>query len=102
MAPHLQVPVVLTIAGSDCSAGAGAQADLKTFSAMGVYGLTVITCVGAETPGKVKSIAAMEPTIVREQMEVLLESFPVAAIKTGMLFSAAIIREVVAALERTK
>ena len=54
-------PVALTIAGSDNSAGAGAQADLKTFTALGVYGLTAITCVVAEMPGKVSAIAPVPP-----------------------------------------
>lgn len=84
-------PITLTIAGSDSSAGAGAQADLKTFSALGVYGLTAITCVVAETPGKVASIQNIGPEIVRKQLEVLLGGFPVAAIKTGMLYSSEII-----------
>src|SRR5947207_12903824 len=85
------VPVALTIAGSDSSAGAGIQADLKTFSAFGVYGLTAVTCVVAEIPGRVSKIEPVSATLVREQIEVLLRSFPVAAIKTGLLSSAAII-----------
>jgi hydroxymethylpyrimidine/phosphomethylpyrimidine kinase len=89
-----QMPVALTIAGSDCSAGAGIQADLKTFSALGVYGLTAVTCVVAETPGHVSKIEPVSAALVREQIEVLLRSFPVAAIKTGLLFSAEIIREI--------
>lgn len=86
-----EAPIALTIAGSDSSAGAGAQADLKTFSALGVYGLNAITCVVAETPGKVVRIEDIGPDIVREQMEVLLNAFPIAAIKTGMLYSGDII-----------
>jgi hydroxymethylpyrimidine/phosphomethylpyrimidine kinase len=93
-----KIPVALTIAGSDSSAGAGAQADLKTFSALGVYGLTAITCVVAETPGKVCSILDIGADIVREQLRVLLTAFPVAAIKTGMLYSAEIISAVAKAL----
>jgi hydroxymethylpyrimidine/phosphomethylpyrimidine kinase len=92
------IPVALTIAGSDCSSGAGAQADLKTFSALDVYGLTAITCVVAETPGKVQSIQAVEPEIIAEQITLLLESFPVAAVKTGMLYSGEIIRRVAGVL----
>ncbi len=84
-------PVALTIAGSDSSAGAGAQADLKTFGALGVYGLTAITCVVAETPGRVQSIQAIDARMVANQIALLLESFPVAAIKTGMLYSAEIV-----------
>src|SRR6478736_8399407 len=89
-----QMPVALTIAGSDSSAGAGIQADLKTFSALGVYGLTAVTCVVAETPGRVSKIEPVSATLVREQIEVLLRSFPVAAIKTGLLFSGEIVAEV--------
>lgn len=87
-------PVVLTIAGSDSSCGAGAQADLKTFGALGCHGLTAITCIVAETPGNVRSIHAAGPAVVRDQLEVLLGNYPVAAIKTGMLLSPAIIRTV--------
>ena len=91
-------PVALTIAGSDSSAGAGIQADLKTFSALGVYGLTAVTCVVAETPGKVSRIEPMSAEIVRKQIEVLAESFPIAAIKTGLLYSAEIIAAVARAI----
>jgi hydroxymethylpyrimidine/phosphomethylpyrimidine kinase len=90
------VPVALTIAGSDSSAGAGIQADLKTFSALGVYGLTAITCVVAETPGKVSRIEAISPEIVQEQIAVLARNFPIAAAKTGLLCS----REIVEAVAR--
>lgn len=93
-----ETPVALTIAGSDCSAGAGAQADLKTFSALGVYGLTALTCVVAETPGQVRRIDAVGAEMVLAQLELLLDDFPVAAIKTGMLFSAEIVAAVAAAL----
>lgn len=82
-------PVVLTIAGSDCSAGAGLQADLKTFQHFGVFGLTAVTCVVAETPKLVRSVHPVPPAILQDQLHVLLEAFPVAAIKTGMLFSKA-------------
>ena len=93
MSPSLTTPpVALSIAGSDCSAGAGLQADLKTFSALGVYGLTVATCLVAEIPGKVSRIQAAEEGMVEEQLRLLLGAFPVAAIKTGMLWSAPIIR----------
>lgn len=94
-----QPPVVLTIAGSDNSAGAGAQADLKTFAAHGAYGLTAITCVVAEVPGKVSAIQPIEPRIVREQIALCFDAFPVAAVKTGMLHSREIIEEVLAALD---
>src|SRR5437588_11813621 len=94
--------VALTIAGSDSSAGAGAQADLKTFSALGVYGVTAMTCIVAERPGKVSRIQPAEPEIVHEQIELLLKYFPVAAIKTGLLCNAAIVAEVVRSLRKVK
>ncbi len=101
MAPTSQQPVALTIAGSDCSAGAGLQADLKTFSALGVFGLTAVTCVVAEVPGKVARIDAVEVENVREQIELLLAHFPVGAIKTGLLFSCEIVSMVAALLARS-
>jgi hydroxymethylpyrimidine/phosphomethylpyrimidine kinase len=96
------IPVALTIAGSDSSAGAGIQADLKTFSALGVYGLTAVTCVVAETPGHVSKIEPVSAELVRDQIEVLLRSFPVAAIKTGLLFSASIIAEIASVLRERR
>lgn len=96
------LPVVLTIAGSDSSCGAGAQADLKTFSSLGCHGLTAITCVVAEIPGNVRSIQAVKPEIIRDQLEVMLAAYPVAAIKTGMLFSMPIIRAVAAVLGKLR
>ncbi|MEO6969407.1 MAG: bifunctional hydroxymethylpyrimidine kinase/phosphomethylpyrimidine kinase [Chthoniobacterales bacterium] len=92
--------VALTIAGSDCSAGAGLQADLKTFSALGVFGVTAVTCVVAEVPRKVARIDAVDARNVREQIELLLGSFPVGAIKTGLLFSAEVVQTVASVLER--
>src|SRR5258705_2698686 len=99
------VPVALSIAGSDSSAGAGIQADLKTFSALGVYGLTAVTCVVAEIPGKVSRLEPVNTKVVREQIEVLVRNFPIGAIKTGLLCSAAIISQEVEAIgkiERTR
>ena len=95
------IPVALTIAGSDSSAGAGIQADLKTFSALGVYGLTAITCIVAETPGKVSRIEPVSAKMVREQIEVLARNFPIAAIKTGLLCSGEIISAVAHAIRGT-
>jgi hydroxymethylpyrimidine/phosphomethylpyrimidine kinase len=90
-------PVVLTIAGSDCSAGAGAQADLKTITALGGYGLTALTSVVAETPARVTRIQLLEPDMVRDQIRVLAEAFPIAAAKTGMIGGRGQIEAVVAA-----
>src|SRR5437870_11453710 len=88
------VPVALAIAGSDSSAGAGIQADLKTFSALNVYGLTAITCIVAEIPGKVSRIEPVSVEMVRDQIKVLVNNFLIGAIKTGLLCSAAIISAV--------
>ena len=92
--PQHQIPVALTVAGSDSSAGAGIQADLKTFSALGVYGLTAVTCVVAEIPGKVSRVEPIPAKTVRKQIELLCENFPVTAIKTGLLCSADIVTTV--------
>lgn len=87
-------PVALTIAGSDNSCGAGAQADLKTFSAFGVYGLTAITCVVAEVPGRVERVQPVRPEVLRSQIRLLFDAYPVAAVKTGMLYSRQLLRVV--------
>lgn len=88
------VPVCLTIAGSDSGGGAGVQADLKTFAALGVFGTSAITCVTAQNPDEVAGIAPFTPAMVRLQIRTVARGFPVAAAKTGMLYSAPIIRAV--------
>ena len=95
-------PIALTIAGSDSSAGAGIQADLKTFTALGVYGLTAVTCIVAEVPRKVSRIEPVTARMVREQIDVLLENFGVGAIKTGLLCSAEIVCAVAQAIQDGK
>ena len=92
MFPPSSPPVVLTIAGSDCSAGAGIQADLKTFASLGVFGLTALTCAVAETPLEVQEIFEFPPEFLSRQIRLLGESYPIAAIKTGLLPSAAHVR----------
>jgi hydroxymethylpyrimidine/phosphomethylpyrimidine kinase len=95
-------PIALTIAGSDSSAGAGIQADLKTFSALGVYGLTAVTCTVAEVPRKVSRIEPVTARMVREQIEVLLTNFGASAIKTGLLCSAQIVCAVAHTIQKAK
>ncbi|NCZ97403.1 bifunctional hydroxymethylpyrimidine kinase/phosphomethylpyrimidine kinase, partial [bacterium] len=97
-----KIPVTLTIAGSDNSGGAGIQADLKTFTRYGVYGTTAVTCVVAEHPGRVSRITPEEPAMVAEQIRLVFEAFPVAAAKTGMLFSSGIIRAVAKEMRRRR
>src|SRR5215469_8801797 len=92
-------PVAITIAGSDSSAGAGIQADVKTFTYFRVFGQSVVTCVVAEVPGKVQKVQAVDVDTVREQLSLSLEYFPVRAIKTGMLYSKEIIGAVSNVLE---
>lgn len=94
--------MALTIAGSDSSAGAGIQADLKTFSALGVYGLTVVTCIVAEVPGKVSSVAPASAKIVRKQIEALVDTFRIGAIKTGLLCSGEIVSTVAKSLRKAR
>ena len=91
-------PVVLTIAGSDCSAGAGLQADMKAALALGCFPLTVLTCAVSEIPGKVEGIVPMEADFVASQLRLLLKSYPVTGIKCGMLYSPAIVSAVVRVL----
>jgi hydroxymethylpyrimidine/phosphomethylpyrimidine kinase len=95
----MEAPVVISVAGSDNSAGAGIQADLKTFTYFKVFGQTVVTCVVAEVPGRVAAIRPIDPETVKEQLTLSLEYFPVRALKTGMLYSAQIIRTVCDVIE---
>src|SRR5262245_51681113 len=88
------VPIALTIAGSDSGGGAGAQADLRTFAALGVHGTSVLACVTAQNPERVSGIEVCRPAIVRRQIEAVFSELTPAAVKTGMLFSASIIRVV--------
>jgi len=83
---------VMTIAGSDSGGGAGIQADLKAFSAFGVFGTSAITCITAQNPDRVEGVAAIDPEMVALQIRTVCDGFPVCAAKTGMLYSQAIIR----------
>jgi hydroxymethylpyrimidine/phosphomethylpyrimidine kinase len=87
-----QPPIALTIAGSDSGGGAGIQADLKTIHARGVHGLSVITAITSQNTRGVCAVHAVPLTHIRSQIAALFDDFPIAAVKTGMLGSAAITR----------
>ena len=80
-------PAALSIAGSDCSSGAGIQADLKTFQHFQVHGLTAVTCIVSETANIVRAVHPVPLEIVIDQVELMFDAFPIAAVKTGMLLS---------------
>ncbi len=90
--------IALTIAGSDSGAGAGIQADLKTFAAHGVYGLSAITAVTAQNSLGVTMAEALPADLVTAQIEAVVSDFGVHAAKTGMLANAAIVEAVSAAI----
>lgn len=92
-------PCALTIAGSDSGGGAGIQADLKTFAALAVHGTSVITCLTAQNPRGVRGVQPASPRLVRQQFEAVWDDLPPQAVKTGMLYSAAILRAVCGLLE---
>jgi hydroxymethylpyrimidine/phosphomethylpyrimidine kinase len=87
-------PIALTIAGSDSSGGAGIQADLKTFAALGVYGASAITALTAQNTRGVQGVEAIKPEFVLAQLDSVLSDLDVAAIKTGMLANKAIVSAV--------
>jgi hydroxymethylpyrimidine/phosphomethylpyrimidine kinase len=82
-----RLPVALTIAGSDSGGGAGIQADLKTFAALGVHGASALTCLTAQNPKRVLGIEVCSPKMLRQQIEAVFEELHPRAVKTGMLFS---------------
>jgi hydroxymethylpyrimidine/phosphomethylpyrimidine kinase len=88
----------LTIAGSDSGGGAGIQADLKTFSALGCFGMSAITAITAQNTKAVTSVQALPPTLVEAQIDAVFDDIGAEAVKVGMLFDAPIIEAVARAL----
>ncbi|HKC18057.1 MAG TPA: bifunctional hydroxymethylpyrimidine kinase/phosphomethylpyrimidine kinase [Candidatus Dormibacteraeota bacterium] len=94
----MKLPVALTIAGSDSGGGAGIQADLKTFAAIGVHGTSAITAITAQNTIGVSDVLELPVELIRAQIAAVVEDIGVEAVKTGMLSSAAIIAAVAAAV----
>ncbi len=94
--------IALTIAGSDSGAGAGIQADLKTFAALGVYGTSAITAVTAQNTMEVKSVVELPTWFIADEIDVIAKDFEIGAAKTGMLSSAEIIETVASKIKEYK
>ena len=95
------IPVALTVAGSDSGGGAGIQADLKTFHQLGVYGTTAVTAVTVQDTTGVSAVHPIPVEIVEAQIEVVCRDLAPAAVKSGMLATAELVRAVAGALERS-
>ena len=93
-------PRVLSIAGSDSGGGAGIQADLKTFSALGCFGMTAITAITAQNTCGVRAIHGIAPQMLRDQIDAVMEDIGADGVKIGMLHSAEIVRTVAEAIDR--
>lgn len=91
---------VLTIAGSDSGGGAGIQADLKTFSALGCFGMTAITALTAQNTTGVRAIHAVPPKMLQDQIDAVVEDIGVDAVKIGMLHAPDIVQTVASAIDR--
>ncbi|MFC1734685.1 bifunctional hydroxymethylpyrimidine kinase/phosphomethylpyrimidine kinase [Candidatus Hydrogenedentota bacterium] len=96
------IPRTLTIAGSDPSGGAGVQADLKTFTVMGTYGMAVITALTAQNTQGVTGVRAVELAFVRKQMKAVLDDIETDAVKTGMLWNKRTVMIVAKSMEEAK
>ncbi len=94
----MTIPIALTIGGSDSGGGAGIQADLKTFTALGVHGCSALSCVTAQNTTGVSRVDALPPEALTAQIEAVLSDLPVAALKTGMLLNAGLVEATAAAL----
>jgi len=95
-------PAALTVAGSDSGGNAGIQADLRAFHIFGVHGCTVITALTAQNPNAVSGILPVDPVFVTAQLEAVFPVYAIKAVKTGMLFSAEIIRAVAESFRKYK
>ncbi len=93
-------PIAVTIAGSDSGGGAGMQADLKTFSALGVYGASVVTALTAQNTRGVTAIHDVPPQFIAAQIDAVFSDLDVRAVKIGMLSQPAVIEAVAAGLDR--
>jgi len=94
----MTIPIALTIGGSDSGGGAGIQADLKTFTALGVHGCSALSCVTAQNTCGVSRVDALPPESLTAQIEAVLGDLPVAALKTGMLLNRGLIEATAEAL----
>lgn len=94
--------IILSIAGSDPSAGAGIQADLKTFSALGVYGLTVITAITSQNTRKFSKVKEIPADMIKSQLESVLSDFDIDVIKIGMVYSSQVIKAIYLQLRKIK
>lgn len=97
---QFEYPRVLSIAGSDSGGGAGIQADLKTFSALGCYGMTAITALTAQNTRGVRAIHGVPPQMLRDQIDAVMEDMGADAVKIGMLHAPEIVRTVAEAINR--
>jgi len=98
--PQFQYPRVLSIAGSDSGGGAGIQADLKTFSALGCYGMTAITALTAQNTLGVRAIHGVPAQMLRDQIDAVMEDIGAHAVKIGMLHAVDIVQTVAQAIDR--
>src|SRR3954470_4181457 len=94
------IPIAVTIAGSDSGGGAGIQADLKTFSALGVYGASIVTALTAQNTRGVQAIHDVPPDFIAQQIDSVFSDLDVRAVKTGLFSHPAIIEPVASGLAR--
>ena len=93
-------PIALTIAGSDSGGGAGIQADLKAFSALGAYGCSVITALTAQNTQGVQGIFNVDPEFIVQQLQSVFSDLDIKAVKVGMLSHTGVIEAVIDAIEK--